>query len=65
MSSLSEAVFQEGKLEGRLEGKLEGRLEGKLEGKLEIAKSMLEDNLALEAITRYTGLPKEEIEKLR
>ncbi len=45
MSSLSEAVFQE--------------------GKLEIAKSMLEDNLALEAIARYTGLSKEEIEKLR
>lgn len=57
MSSLSEAVFQE--------GKLEGRLEGKLEGKLEIAKSMLEDNLSLEAIARYTGLSKEEIEKLR
>ncbi len=61
MSSLSEAVFQEGRLEGRLEGKLEGRLEGKLE----IAKSMLIKNLPIEIILDCTGLSEEEIEKLR
>lgn len=52
MSSLSEAVFQE------------GREEGREEGKLEIAKNMLKDNLPLEVIVKYTGLSKEEIEKL-
>ncbi len=49
MSSLSEAVFQE----------------GKLEGKLEIAKNMLMQNLSITMISECTGLSKEEIEKLR
>lgn len=53
MSSLSEAVFQEGKLEGRLEGKLE------------IAKNMLSKDLPITMISECTGLSKEEIEKLR
>ncbi len=49
MSSLSEAVFQE----------------GRLEGKLEIAKNMLSKNLSLTMISECTRLSKEEIEKLR
>lgn len=49
MSSLSEAVFQE----------------GKLEGKLEIAKNMLMQNLSIAMISECTGLSEEEIEKLK
>ena len=43
----------------------EGRLEGHLEGKTEIIKNMLDDNLPIATIIKYTGLSKEEIEKLR
>ena len=32
--------------------------------KIEIAKSMLKDKLDIESIIKYTGLTKEEIEKL-
>ena len=49
MSSLSEAVFQE----------------GKIEGKLEIAKNMLMQNLSLTMISECTGLSKKDIEKLK
>ena len=49
----------------REEGRLEGRLEGHLEGKTEIVKNMLDDNLPIATIIKYTGLSKEEIEKLR
>ncbi len=42
----------------------EGRLEGHLEGKTEIIKNMLDDNLPIATIIKYTGLSKEEIEKL-
>jgi len=38
--------------------------EGKLEGKTEMAKLMKQDGEALEKIERYTGLSKNEIEKL-
>ena len=35
------------------------------EEKIEIAKNMLKDNLPVETIVKYTGLSKEEIEKLK
>lgn len=42
----------------------EGKLEGKLEGKVEMAKFMKAENEPVEKIMKYTGLTKEEIEKL-
>ena len=39
--------------------------EGRQENKLEIAKEMLEDGLDITKISKYTGLSKEEIEKLK
>ena len=62
----------EGKAEGRLEGKAEGRLEGKAEGKAEgeakglekVAFTMKANGEPVEKIIQYTGLTKEQIEKL-
>ena len=51
--------------EGRLEGKEEGRREGKIESQIEIAKTMLADGLEIDSISKYTGLSKEKIEKLK
>ena len=41
------------------------KLEGEMKKQVEIAKSMLNDNLSIAMIMKYTGLSKEEIEKLR
>ena len=53
------------KKEGLAEGLAEGREEGKEERSLEIAKKMLGMGLSLEQITEATGLPKEEVLKLK
>lgn len=60
-----EQYKEEGRTQGRIEGRTQGRIEGRTESKLEIAKSMLEDNLSIAMIVKYTGLSKEEIEKLK
>ena len=43
----------------------EGRSEGLKEGRIEIARKMLEDNMPIDVIVKYSGLTKEEIENLR
>ncbi|MCP5048217.1 MAG: Rpn family recombination-promoting nuclease/putative transposase, partial [bacterium] len=50
--------------EGREEGIKKGMEKGKKEGKLEMAKMMKQDGEPIEKISKYTGLSKEEIEKL-
>ena len=61
--------YEEGKEEGIEEGRIEGRAEGIEEGSkqkaYEIAKKLLYLNIALEDISKATGLSIEEIEKLR
>lgn len=42
----------------------EGIEEGKIETKIETAKKMLLDGMPVDLILKYTGLSKEEIEKL-
>ncbi|QDQ24884.1 Rpn family recombination-promoting nuclease/putative transposase [Chitinimonas arctica] len=46
------------------EGKVEGKLEGKLEGKIEVAKALLKEHMAMQAIVNVTGLPLQQIEAL-
>ena len=46
------------------EGEEKGKIEGKIEEKLGIAAEMKADGVPVEKIIRYTGLSKEEIEKL-
>ncbi len=47
------------------EAREEGLEEGKLEGKLETAKAMLEDGLNVVRVSRLTGIPIEELERLQ
>jgi len=44
--------------------KREGKREGIKEQALNTARKMIEDNLPLEAISKYTGLPKKDINAL-
>ena len=56
--------FVEGEAKGFVKGEAKGKVEGKEEAKIEFAKSMKSDGEPTEKITRYTGLTKEQIEKL-
>lgn len=48
----------------RDEGEKKGREEGKIEGKIEIARLMISERESTDRIAKFTGLSKEEIEKL-
>ena len=50
---------------GYTDGMKEGEEKGKKEGKNEIAQNMLKENLSIELISKLTGLPQSEIEKLK
>ncbi len=52
------------KTEARAEGLEEGRKEGRKERNIEIAKSLLEQNIDIEVISKSTGLTEEEIRLL-
>lgn len=49
---------------GEIKGEIKGKLEGRLEGKLEVAKNLL-DLLDDKTISERTGLPIDEIKRLR
>ena len=54
----------EGRVEGRAEGLAEGRAEGRVEEKNEIARNMKAMGISVGMISKATGLPEEEIERL-
>ena len=59
---------EQGKAEGialgRSEGIAQGEASGRAAEKLEMAKAMKADNKPIDEISKYTGLSKEDIEKL-
>jgi len=57
--------YDKGKFEGKLEGKLEGKIEGKIENKNEVALKMLRKGFEIELISELTGLPDQEILRLK
>ncbi|MCI5081012.1 MAG: Rpn family recombination-promoting nuclease/putative transposase [Saprospiraceae bacterium] len=57
-------VVDTSRLEGHEEGRQEGLVEGKKQEKILIAKMMKENGETLEKIVKYTGLTKNEIEKI-
>ena len=65
INTLKNEAIKEGKLEGIKEGKLEGIKEGIEKNTLETAKKMLDDNLSIDMVSKYTGLTKEEINSLK
>ena len=54
----------EGKAEGMAEGEARGKAEGKAEEQSAIARRMLEDNVPVEVIAKYSGLSEDEVRKL-
>ena len=50
--------------EGEAIGEARGRAEGKAEEQSAIARRMLEDNLPVEVIAKYSGLSEDEVRKL-
>ena len=66
--ALKDQAYRDGEEAGEKKGKEEGRKEGLEEGSttkaIEIAKSMLEDNIPVEQISKYTNLPIDEVNSL-
>ena len=58
------SAHQKGKAEGLAEGKAEGKAEGLEEAKINFARLMLSEGEDIVKIVNYTGLSREEIEKL-
>lgn len=56
--------IEEGRAEGRVEGRAEGRAEGRKEERILLATKMKAEGLALEVISRVTGLSQEECASL-
>ena len=54
-----------GKAEGIEEGMELGEAKGKIESKIEIVKGMLEDNMPIKIIIKYSGLSEKKIDEIR
>jgi predicted transposase/invertase (TIGR01784 family) len=65
IEKIIENLYEEGKNDGLIAGKIEGKIEGKMEGKMDDAKKMLEEKLSEELIVKITGLPIEQIRKIK
>ena len=55
---------EKGLQEGRVEGRAEGRAEGRMAEKRDTACAMLKGHLTVEQVMTFTGLSREEVEKL-
>lgn len=64
LREMAQIDYNSGMKKAKDEGRAEGRAEGKAEEKIEVARNMKADGESVEKIMRYTGLSKEEIEKL-
>ena len=56
---------QKARKNGRKEGKKEGYASGKQKNKLEVIERMLNDNLKIELIKKYTKATDKEIEEVK
>ena len=62
--TLAEIFREEGKEEGILKGMEKGIEVGAKQGKIEVAKNAIREGMELGLISKLTGLPKKEIEKI-
>lgn len=65
LKAAMDTSFKEGKEEGIAEGMEKGMEKGIAQRNIELAKSALQEGLPTAMIAKLTGLPEEEIEKLR
>ena len=65
ITSVERIGYDRGKIEGKIEGKVEGKVEGQEEKAIAIALNMLQDNLPLETIARFTGLTIAQLQRLQ
>lgn len=58
-------IHEGGYIIGKEDGLEEGRAEGRAEKQVEVARTMLADGMSPELVSKYTGLPEEDIAKLK
>ena len=64
ISAQREEAFEDGFEKGKITGLNKGIQQGIQQGIIDTAKKMLENNLPLESIAKYTGLSINEIENI-
>ena len=64
IAEAKEEGLEQGRTEGIEQGRTEGEASGRAEREIEMARAMKDDKEPIAKIIKYTGLPKEEIEKL-
>lgn len=64
LDTAHQEAWEAGKAQGLTEGLAQGLTEGERKGKLETARQMKADGMSETAICKYTGLSKEDIEKM-
>jgi predicted transposase/invertase (TIGR01784 family) len=57
-------IYQEILREGEIKGEMRGKIEGKLEAKLEVAQNLLRNQMTIEQVVMFTGLPQDSVEEL-
>ena len=65
VKTATEKALSEGEEKGKAEGLAEGEEKGKNKARCETARNMLHDNAPVDLISKYTGLTKEQILKLK
>ena len=65
VKTATEKALSEGEEKGKAEGLAEGEEKGKNKARCETARNMLHDNTPVDLISKYTGLTKEQILKLK
>ena len=61
----SSSYYQDGKKDGMKEGLKIGKREERVTRSMEIAKNLLNDNIDVKKVMKYTGLSKQEIKELQ
>lgn len=64
-SPIYQEILQEGEERGKAQGRAEGKAEGKAETLQQVAINLLSTNMALEDISRVTGLTVEQLRVLQ
>ncbi len=63
-TTISEHIYNQGRIAGEAEGKTEGKTEGKAEGRKETAINLLKMGIDVKIISQATGLSEEEVKQL-
>jgi len=63
-TTITEHVYNQGRIEGKVEGKAEGKAEGEIKGRKNTAVNLLNMGVDVKFISQATGFDEKEIKQL-